>query len=209
MRTPCVILLISVIVLGTAVPAFSADRDATAFTSIRNYLNATGLNARWQDGDLMRIDSAELRAAYPNRQFYFTFKAAPLPPGAVLPDLIARYKAQVAEYQKHSLRLTFALDASQNVVPVEKADDFNLGLMPVKSDADAKIAAAAILSLIGDDQVHPEAIGANEVTVTRTNSGWTCQVSRTRGFDGAVVLDSRGKVVGAKKVLNYVPPMPP
>ncbi len=81
--------------------------------------------------------------------------------------------------------------------------------MSVKSDADAKVAAAAILSLIGNDQVHPMMIGANEVIVSGTKFGWTCRVQQKRGIDGTVVFDPSGKCVSAKKALNYVPPVPP
>jgi hypothetical protein len=197
-------------ILLSAVPAFfSADQNVTAVTAFRTFLTTKKLDARWQDGDLRPIDSAELRTAYAGRQFYFTFRPAPVPPGAANADVIARYKTALQEYEKHSLRMTVGIDQASNVTPFQQAHDFNAGLMPVKNEADAKIAAAAILSLIGNDQVHPEAIAASEVTVTATNSGWTCKVKRVHGFDGTVDFDANGKCVSAKKVLNYVPPTPP
>src|SRR5437763_2124306 len=87
-------------ILLSALPAiFSADQKVAATTAFRNFLTTAKLDARWQDGDLKQIDSAELRTAYSGRQFYFTYKPAPLPPGAAFPDVIARYQAALQEYQ--------------------------------------------------------------------------------------------------------------
>ena len=202
-------VLAGAIILSAAPVIFSADQKLAAVAAFRSFLTTAKLDARWQDGDLMQIDSAELRSAYGGRQFYFTFRPAPVPPGAANADVIARYKTALQEYEKHSLRMTVGIDQASNVAPFQQANDFNAGLMPVKNDADAKVAAAAILSLIGNDQVHPEVIAASEVSVTTTNSGWTCKVRRVHGFDGTVEFDANGKCVSAKKVLNYVPPTPP
>ncbi len=177
--------------------------------AFNTYLSTHGLSDRWSDGPLRQVDSPELRAAYGERQFFFTYKGAPLPPGAPMPELIARYKRDVEAYQKHSLRLTVGVDGEQNVLPFQQAKDFNVGLMPVKSEGDVKVATAAILALIGDDKVHPEAISASQVTVSPTRSGWIGKVSQPRAFDGTVVFDSNGTCISATKKLNYVPPMPP
>jgi hypothetical protein len=113
------------------------------------------------------------------------------------------------EYQKHSLRITVGIDNKQHAATFRNAQDFNLGLMPVKTDDDTRIAAAAILALMGDEHVHPGPISAQEVSVTRTESGWTCLVTRPRAFDGKVIFDPSGHCVSAIKNLNYSPPVPP
>ena len=210
MTNPRFLLLIGAVIFGTAATGLPAEPDAAAVSSFRSYLRANRLDARWQaDDPLRRLDSTELRTAYGDREFYFTFKGAPLPPGAPVPEVIAIHNRALDEYKKHSLRLTVGIDKARKVNRYEKAEDFNAGLMPVKSDSDTKIAAAAILSLIGNEQVHPAVIAANEVTVTATEAGWTCRVSQKRGVDGTVVFDPSGKCVSAKKALNYIPPMPP
>jgi len=185
--------------------AASAPADLATF---QDHLVRNQLAPHW-DGTPTRIESEEIRRAYGDRRFYFTFKAAPLPPGAQLPRLIEEYKQAMQEYQKHSLRITVGIDTKQRADTFRTAQDFNLGLMPVKTDDDARIAAAAILSLMGDDQVHPGAISAREVSVTRNQSGWTCLVTRSRAFDGKVIFDSSGRCMSATKNLNYIPPMPP
>jgi hypothetical protein len=132
-----------------------------------------------------------------------------LPPGATWPDVIKRHKEAMAEYEKHSLRITVGIDKEQRADTFQTAQDFNNGLTPVKTDEDARIAAAAILSLIGNDQVHPQVINASEVRVTGTRFGWTCHVTQAKGIDGTVVFDPSGRCTSATKILNYVPPVPP
>ena len=203
-------LLVVALILGAGPDSlFAATAGASADLAVfQDHLVRNQLATRW-DGTPIRIESEEIRRAYGDRRFYFTFKAPPLPPGAQLPRLIERYKQAMQEYQKHSLRITVGIDSKQHADTFRTAQDFNLGLMPVKTDDDARIAAAAILSLMGNDQVHPGAISAREVSVTRTESGWTCLVTRPRAFDGKVVFDSSGLCTGANKNLNYIPPMPP
>ncbi len=189
-----------------AEPGPASPAAASAFTG---YIQENNLADRWVDGPLRQIESAELKAAYPGRDFVFSYQAAPLPPGAPLPDVLERYRTKLAEHQKHSLRLTVGLDAKNNVSAYQQAKDFNTGLIPVKSEGAVKVATAAILSLIGDDKVYPQVINAKEVIVTATQSGWIGKASRPRGFDGEVVFDRQGNVISATKKLNYAPPMPP
>lgn len=184
-----------------------AEQQAAAVSAFHQYLTTNQLDAKWE-GEPAALQSPEIQAAYGGRQFYYTFKAPPVQPGAPMPDVIARYKQALDEYEKHSLRLTAAIDAAQNVVPMQKPDDFNHGLMQVKSDSDARTAAAAILSLLNTDDIRPTVVSASEVTVTRTPTGWTCQVSRPRAFDGTVTFNASGKVVSAVKKLNYTRPVP-
>lgn len=195
--------------VGTA--AGQATRSAAFKTDVaafQQHLVNNGMTAQWE-GDPTPLDSPEIRTAYGDRRFYFTFKAPPLPPGAAMPNLIERHKRAMEEYQKHSLRLTVGVDQLQRTTSFQNVEDFNSGLMPVKSDQDAKIAAAAILSLINGDQVHPGVISAGEVSVTGTNFGWTCKVKQAHGIDGTVVFDPSGRCVSATKKLNYIPPVPP
>lgn len=188
---------------------FAATASLPADLAVfHDHLVKNQLATHWA-GTPTRIESEEIRRAYGDRRFYFTFKAPPLPPGAQLPRLIERYNQAMQEYQKHSLRITVGIDSKQRADTFRTAQDFNLGLMPVETDDDARIAAAAILSLIGNDHVHPGVISAQEVSVTRTESGWTCLVTRQRAFDGKVIFDSSGRCTGANKNLNYIPPMPP
>jgi len=188
-----------------AAPSDLSQADVATF---HNHLVQNKLDARW-DGPPARIDSEEIRHAYGDRRFYFTFKAPPLPPGAQLPKLIERYNQAMQEHEKHALRITVGIDEKQRPETFRTAQDFNLGLMPVKTDDDARLAAAAILSLIGNDQVYPTVVNAREISVTATSSGWTCTVTRPREFDGKVIFDSSGHCTSATKNLNYVPPVPP
>lgn len=203
-------LFVGAVILGAGTGALSggtasSQADLAAF---HDHLVKNRMTAQW-DGEPTRIESEEIRRAYGDRRFYFTFKAAPLPPGAQLPQLIERYNQAMQEYQKHSLRITVGIDSKQRAATFRTAQDFNVGLMPVKTDDDARIAAAAILALMGDDRVYPSPVRAQEVSVSRTQSGWTCLVTRPRGFDGKVTFDANGHCTSATKRLNYSPPLPP
>jgi hypothetical protein len=186
-----------------------AKKDLATF---KEFLVATKQDARWQT-DPLPLTSAEIAKAYPNRRVYFTFARPPLPPGAPLPELLERYKKQLEEYQKRSLRITVTIDEDNQVAAMREAKDFNAGLMPVKTDEDAMTAAAAILAmahLTSGGNVSPGPVNAKEVTVTRTASGgWTCVVKKQRAFDGTVSFDAAGKVIGVTKMMNYIEPLPP
>ena len=207
--------LVGAMILGAGISAGSADPASKAVlsqadvTAFHDHLVKNQLDQRWDGEPTAQLDSEEIRRAYGDRRFYFTFKAPPLPPGAAWPDLIERHKQAMAEYQKHSLKITVGIDNQERAVSFQTAQDFNTGLIPVKTDDDARTAAAAILSLIGNDQVHPGVIGAREVSVTGTQFGWTCQVKQAKGIDGTVVFDPSGRCTRATKNLNYVPPVPP
>ena len=211
MKTLRTTLLSGTMILGAGLSALLAgpsDLSQADAATFHDHLVRNQLHTRWE-GPPSRIDSEEIRRAYGARRFYFTFKAPPLPPGAQLPKLIERYNQAMQEHQKHALRITVGIDARQHADTFRTPQDFNLGLMPVKTDDDARIAAAAILSLIGNDQVYPAVVSAREVKVTQTQTGWTCLVTRTREFDGKVEFDSSGQCTIAIKQLNYVPPVPP
>jgi hypothetical protein len=123
-----------------------------------------------------RIDSEEIRKAYKKQRFYYVFSSPPLPPGAPLPDLLEEYQRKLVEYQKQFISLTISIDEQGRITPYHKAEDYNLGLMKITTDEDAKIAAAAILSLYGSDRVGPGSVAAKEVTLTRGEKGWSCSV---------------------------------
>jgi hypothetical protein len=111
------------------------------------------------------------------------------------------------EYHKQFISLTIRIDDEGRMTPLHEEEDYNLGMMRVTTDEDAKICAAAILSLYSsDDRVGPGLVAAKEVTVTRSENGWTCSVHRENAFQGEVVFDKEGKVVSATK--TYAGPLP-
>jgi len=194
-------------------PLSAADKEPDAQTkadcaAFQKYLETNKLD-RWK-GDPFALASDALKTAYPNRRFYYTFEMPPLPSGAFQPELAERFRRQAEEYQKtRSLRLVVAIDADGTVTRYQSASDFNTGLMAVKSDDDARTAAAAVLALAGCDQVRPGAVEAKEVAVKKDDKGWTCTVSRRMAFDGEVKFDAGGKVTAVAKRMNYIMPLPP
>jgi hypothetical protein len=129
-----------------------------------------------------------------------------MPPGAPLPELVEEYERRMDEYRNQFVSMTIRIDETESMATLSGAEDYNRGLMPVATDDDARICAAAILSLYGSDRVGPGIVSAKEVTVTRTENGWSCSVFRQNAFRGAVVFDKAGKCVSMKKV--YAGPLP-
>lgn len=179
--------------------------DARLF---REALVEKGLADRWE-GDPLTLSSQELYNAYPGVRFFYTFQPRPLPPGAPMPELLDRHKRAMQEYQKQSLRMTLGINDKGFANAYRTPADFNVGLRPVQSADQAKVAAAAILSLMDADHIGPGAIPAEEVTVTKTDNGWSCRVEQPRGIKGLVTFDEAGRCTGASKTANYSRPLPP
>ena len=172
---------------------------------LQNYMAEVKPGKKWQSGPTP-MDSAEIRRAYSNARFYSVYSSPPLPPGAPLPELVQEYQQKMDVYQKQFISMTIQIDAQERMTPLYEAEDFNQGLMRITTDDDARISAAAILSLYGSDYVGPGIVNAKEVTVTRSENGWVCSVFRENAFRGEVVFDKDGKCVSMKKA--YAGPLP-
>jgi hypothetical protein len=167
-------------------------------TKVRNYMEEIKPGKKWQSGPTP-MDSVEIRAAYGKARFYSVYSGPPLPPGARLPELIKEYEQRMNEYQEQFISMTVRIGEQENMAQLYGAEDYNLGLMRITTDDDARIAAAAILSLYSSDRVGPGIVSAKEVTVTRSDEGWSCSVFRKNAFRGAVVFDKEGKCVSVTK----------
>jgi hypothetical protein len=176
------------------------------FAKFQSYLEENKSGKKWQTGPA-RMDSEEIRTAFGKARFYYVFSSPPLPPGAPLPELLEEHRLRMEEYHKQFISLTIRIDDEGRMTPLHEEEDYNLGMMRVTTDEDAKICAAAILSLYSsDDRVGPGIVAAKEVTVTRSENGWSCSVHRENAFQGEVVFDKEGKVVSATK--TYAGPLP-
>ena len=196
-----VLTLASALLLGAG--ALSAD-DKADLTGFRDYLKQNHPDKKWQTGP-ERLDSPELRKAYENRRFYYVFSAPPLPGGAFQP--VDKIQRQLEEFRKQFVSVTIRMDDKERITPLQKADDYNAELMPVKTDDDAKVAAAAILSLHGQDRVGPGIISADQVKVTNGDKGWQCSVSKKNAFESSVTFNTKGKCTAVSKI--YSGPLPP
>jgi len=174
-------------------------------TRFRNYMEEVKPGKKWQSGPA-HMDSVEIRKAYGKMRFYSVHSSPPLPPGAPLPELVEAYEQKMGEYQKHFISMTIGIDEQERMAPLDEVEDYNQGLMRVTTDEDARIAAAAILSLYGSDRVGPEIVSAKEVIVTGSENGWSCSVFRENAFRGQVVFDKNGRCVSMTKV--YAGPLP-
>jgi len=172
----------------------------------QSYLEENKPGKKWQTGPA-RMDSEEIRTAFGKARFYYVFSSPPLPPGAPLPELLEEHARKMVEYQEQFISLTMRIDEEGKITPLHEEEDYNLGMMRVTTDEDAKICAAAILSMYSsDERVGPGIVAAKEVTVTRTDNGWSCSVHRENAFEGEVIFDKDGKLVSATK--TYAGPLP-
>src|SRR5262249_12235158 len=148
------------------------------FAKFQSYLEENKPGKKWQTGPA-RMDSEEIRKAFGKARFYYVFSSPPLPPGAPLPELLDEHEKRMEEYRRQFISLTMRIDEEGRITPLHEEEDYNLGMMRVTTDEDAKICAAAILSLYSsDDRVGPGIVAAKEVVVTRTENGWSCSVHR-------------------------------
>jgi len=205
----CVMALLLNFGIATRTGGKNAENQQTQIaadlTRFRNYMEEVKPGKKWQSGPTS-MDSGEIRRAYGNARFYSVYSSPPMPPGAPLPELVKEYEQKMEEYHKQFVSLTIRIDEQERMAPLYEAEDYNQGLMRVTTDDDARICAAAILSLYGSDRVGPGIVAAKEVTVTRSENGWSCRVFRENAFRGAVVFDRDGKCVSMTKA--YVGPLP-
>ena len=196
--------LAAALLLLPGLAARAADDDG--LNAFQAYLKDHYADQKWQTGP-DRLDAPAVRAAYGKQRFYYVFSAPPLPPGANIPSLQEAFRRRMEEFRKTYISLTARVDEDGKVVPLVQAADFNAGLMKVAGDDDARTAAAAILSLYGQDRVGPGAVDPKEVLVTRGDKGWSCQVQRPNAFQGAVTFDADGQCTAVSK--TYTGPLPP
>jgi hypothetical protein len=196
----CVIALMLNFGVVTSTAGKNAQDEQTAadLTKFRSYLEEYKPGKKWQTGPA-RMDSEEIRKAFGQLRFYYVFSSPPMPPGAPLQELIDEYEQKVEEYQKQFISLTVKIDDQGRITPLYGADDYNSGMMRVTTDEDAKICAAAILSLYGSDRAGPEIVAPKEVAVTRSENGWSCSVLRENAFQGEVSFDRDGRCVYMRK----------
>jgi hypothetical protein len=197
----CVIALMLDFGIATRTAGKNAQ-DAQTMADVakfQSYLEENKPGKKWQTGPT-RMDSEEIRKAFGKARFYYVFSSPPAPPGAALPELIEEHQRRMEEHQKQFISLVMRIDEEGRITPLHEEEDYNLGMMRVTTDEDAKICAAAILSLYSsDDRVSPGLVAAKEVTVTRSENGWSCSVHRENAFEGEVIFDKEGKIVSVTK----------
>jgi hypothetical protein len=157
------------LLLVARLPALAGDDEAARtkqdLDALRAYLTREYPGKKWQHGPA-RLDSPALRAAYGGRRFYHVYSSPPLPPGANLKSVQEGHRRRVEEIRKSYVALVVHIDAKGRVVPVRQPQDNSDDLMKVTGDADARTAAAAILSLYLCDHVPPAAVDPGTVAVT-------------------------------------------
>jgi hypothetical protein len=188
-------------------PAVSADPSKDDLAAFKQYLEKNFKGKKWQTGPTI-LESKELEKAYPGKRFLFVYSSPPLPPGAFLPELIERHRQASEDFRKNYISLTVVKD-KDGFRALGKPESYQEGLMAVKNDDDAKVAATAIISLHSSSgiQAGPAVITADQVKVQKTDKGWTCTAQKQLNFQGTAQFDANGKVTAVSKF--SIAPLPP
>jgi hypothetical protein len=196
----------------------AADQQTKAdVAAVKAYLEKTKPGKKWDLGPL-RLDSPEIRTAYPQLRFYYVSSTVPGPlitGAAPPPQAVEAHKKASEERMKNFISVTVCIDAQSKVAAV----DLNTGLMPIKSDADARVAAAAVLSLLQerDGPIHVPVgpLAAANVKLVKNKEGWKCTIplpptklgfTGTWGGEGEVRILASGQLSGVEKRVSLVAP---
>ena len=189
------------------IPGLVAQGDKKEIDAVHTFLKKAHPNKKWQTGPTLLASDA-LKKAYGERaRFYYVFSAPPLPPGANLPELIKAYQARLKDHNENYLSVTMRVEGDGKVVPLTTVGDLRMGLMNVKSEEDARIVAAAVLSLHGSGRVAPGVVIPAEVRVQKHKDGWQATVERRLQFQGMVQFNKNGEMTNISK--DFTGPVPP
>ena len=169
----------------------------------RSHLARHYPGGQWKHGP-EGIDSPELRQAYPGSRFYYVASPEPLPRGAyTAPKAGSKGSNTGTTIVQLSLCVRFGPEG--RLKELHRPEDYNEGLAPVRSDADARNAAAAILSTMAGSYFGPAVVSNASVQVQKSPEGWACRL-QTQTREGRVGFNLGGSCISASLV--YSGPMP-
>jgi hypothetical protein len=168
-------------VLGLAAEDAAEPKDVRA---VEAYLAKRFPQMQWQRGPV-RVKDAAVATAYPDSRFYYVFSP--------------QYPVARANQVSAMLRI----DRQGTVTQVAAPADYGEGLMKIAGAADAKTAAAAVMSLTFGP-FGPVSVTADEVQVKAEGNGWVCTVMKGKAGGGRgaatefrVAFDGDGKCTAA------------
>lgn len=184
-RLPYIAFILIILQL-TVMPTLCAkDEEKSDVVAVKKFLNTAFPKKKWIRGP-ERLRNEAIDSAYTQVRFYFVF--SPEYPLA-RPDQITRM---------------LRIDSDNNISIVEKTADYNVGLMKISSEKDAKTAAAAIMSLTVAP-FGPVPVKASDVVVVQKDHDWNCKVKKRQG-QWKVSFDKAGKCTAA--TYRHLGPLP-
>ncbi len=188
---------------STPVPQSAGDQTSRDTVSFLRHLADKHATQSWKDGPT-RLDSPELRQAYPGFRFYFVSSPQPMPPGA-RPSASKSSRLEPGANPKPMLTLCVRFGPADQLDELRKTEDFNRGLMAIGTEDEARVAAAAILSTMDAFYLGPERFASSLIQVQKSATGWMCRL-KTNLKEGKVGFDAGGKCITA--TLRYSGPFP-
>jgi len=198
--------LLTTLVCAIVFPCLvQAEEQGNTLDAFKSFVEKEHPGKKWSSGP-SRLSSREIEKAYPDRQFFYVHSSPPKPPGAALPELIEAHKRRMADFNQNYISVTASVSGGKFTRLTGKPEEYNAGLMKVKTDDDAKLAAAAILTLHPDPEIVPSPVLVIDVKATKTETGWTCSLKSNK-TQGTVEFDTNGKCVVVTRS-TMVPPPP-
>lgn len=191
--------LFFVVLAVLAGPLAKADEVA----DVRLFLQRTFPGRSWDAGP-DRLDSPELRDAYPGMKFYVIASREPLPAASRSHSQQETFRREMARVHRTKVTGVVGTDARGRLFFLHDAND---GLRPVRSLAAARTACIAVITLQKAEVSPPGLLESPEVSITPDGRGWRCALTVRDRLKGEVRFDGRGRCTRAEKW--YVGPLPP
>jgi len=146
----------------------------------------------------VRLESRELTQAYPKSSFWVVASPRELPRGA-------KSAGGGTPANPHPVSVGVRISANQELIELRTPNDFKSGLIPIHSEDDARIAAAAILSTRDGYYFAPSIIESSQIEVQHDAKGWICRF-KSPPREGRVVFSADGKCTDIS--MQYRGPFP-
>ena len=177
---PRTALLLAFLLLATICPpAIAAENgEGNDMTAVKEYLATQYRGKTWEQGPT-RLRNGAIDRAYPDWRFYYVFSSQQPAPRVGWISAVMR------------------IGREGRVTEISGAGAANEGLMKIRGGPDAKIAAAAVMSLSFGPS-GPVLVSADDVQVAPQYGGWYCLATpgaagRRKANALEVVFDSDGR----------------
>ncbi len=155
--------------------------------------------SKWQQGPT-RLESRELAATYPNRQFWAVYSSPPLP-GATPPPSQNLLNSK-SELPARPVSALVEVDVAGKIGPAHP----EMGRLQATDKPQAARVGAAVLSLTMGKWAPPGVIQPSDVLVERVPGYWQFTVRSAAGWEAMARVSEQGQLATATR--RYAGPMP-
>ncbi len=175
-----------------------------------DHLRTNHAGRTWDVGP-QPIETPEVRQAYGGRRFFMVLSYQPLFPYSGIPrspddPIYVKYREKLAKFREKKISLTVEIDDQGKVAEYREVADFARGLMKIYTEADVKVAVAAILTLFVRDEHGYVPVAADDVNTSTPNYPSLVSVElRPRNLRAQVSFGPHWKLVGIHRGAIDIP----